>query len=173
VLEVLDSGGMPSLPGQEGTVVVTNLFNRTMPLIRYSLGDRSALLNSAPAKCNCGPGVKTILSPAGRADDIVVLPDRKRISPRVIDDLVYIACAAEGMESRFCRSIRDYQIVQDTSTLIRVLFLADGAPPDKLVATFTKEIKSLHPDLQCTLVSVPNLDLEESGKRRRVTSHVE
>ena len=173
VLEILDSEGMPSLPGQEGTVVVTNLFNRTMPLIRYSLGDRSALLNSAPAECNCGPDVETILTPAGRTDDIVVLPDNKQISPRVIDDLVYIACVAEGMESRFCRSIRDYQIVQDTSTLIRVLFLADGAPPDKLVATFTEGIKSLHPDLHCALASVSDLEPEESGKRRRITSHVE
>ena len=39
ILEVLDQAHQPVLPGTVGRVVLTNLYNRTLPILRYELGD--------------------------------------------------------------------------------------------------------------------------------------
>ncbi len=51
VVEVVDDRGEPCAPGQTGTVLVTVLDARTVPLIRYRIGDRAAL---AAGPCACG-----------------------------------------------------------------------------------------------------------------------
>lgn len=43
-VEILDDSNQPVPIGTEGNVVVTNLSNQSMPLIRYAIGDRGALL---------------------------------------------------------------------------------------------------------------------------------
>ena len=42
-LEVLDKDNQPVREGEEGRVVVTNLYNYSMPLIRYEIGDMAIL----------------------------------------------------------------------------------------------------------------------------------
>ncbi|MGH7828997.1 MAG: AMP-binding protein, partial [Candidatus Binatia bacterium] len=39
VLEILDEENRAMKPGEEGRVVVTNLYNHTLPILRYELGD--------------------------------------------------------------------------------------------------------------------------------------
>ena len=39
ILEVLDERGRPVRPGERGRAVLTNLFNYTLPILRYELGD--------------------------------------------------------------------------------------------------------------------------------------
>lgn len=39
ILEVLDAQDQPVAPGSRGRVVLTNLYNRALPLLRYELGD--------------------------------------------------------------------------------------------------------------------------------------
>jgi len=53
------------------TVVVTTLTARTMPFIRYRLGD---IVSRAPGECACGSAFPRITAPAGRRDDAVRLP---------------------------------------------------------------------------------------------------
>ena len=38
-VELLDPNGNDVKPGEDGAVVVTNLINRAMPLLRYKMGD--------------------------------------------------------------------------------------------------------------------------------------
>ncbi len=42
ILEVLDQTHQPVLPGEVGRVVLTNLYNRSLPILRYELGDYAA-----------------------------------------------------------------------------------------------------------------------------------
>jgi len=51
LVEVLDEGGEPVAPGERGELVVTTLRHEAMPLIRYRLGDITAL-DTEP--CPCG-----------------------------------------------------------------------------------------------------------------------
>ena len=56
-VEIVDDDGRPCRPGEEGQVLVTPLHARTLPLIRYRLGDRATWTAGA---CGCGdPGRTT------------------------------------------------------------------------------------------------------------------
>lgn len=70
VLETLDRQGRPVAPGEDAhTVALTNLANRTQPLLRYVLTDRVRYL---PAPCACGSRFPAI-EVQGRADDTLHL----------------------------------------------------------------------------------------------------
>jgi phenylacetate-CoA ligase len=51
-LEIVDDQGRRVPNGMEGNILVTNLYNYAMPLIRYSIGDRGVL--SSNGTCSCG-----------------------------------------------------------------------------------------------------------------------
>jgi phenylacetate-coenzyme A ligase PaaK-like adenylate-forming protein len=71
-LEVVDEDFQPVPPGRPGSrLLLTNLFNRTQPLIRYELND---LLTVSPASCPCGRPFPLLESVAGRSDDLLELP---------------------------------------------------------------------------------------------------
>lgn len=48
-LEFLNAQGLPCADGEVGQIVITDYFNRKMPLIRYAIGDLAA-----PVVCPCG-----------------------------------------------------------------------------------------------------------------------
>ncbi|MDO9094245.1 MAG: phenylacetate--CoA ligase family protein [Rubrivivax sp.] len=71
LLETLDRQGRPVAPGETAhTVALTNLANRTQPLLRYVLTDRVRYLTHP---CACGSHFPAI-EVQGRADDTLVLP---------------------------------------------------------------------------------------------------
>jgi phenylacetate-CoA ligase len=78
MLEVLDPDGRPAAAGEPGDVVVTSLWNRTAPLIRYRLDDIASLL---PGPCPCGITLPLMGLVEGRTIDRIVAPGGRRISP--------------------------------------------------------------------------------------------
>ncbi len=71
-LEVVDEENRPVPEGHYGSrVLVTNLFNPLLPLIRYALPDVTAL-SSEP--CPCGSPLPRLLSVRGRSDTVLRLP---------------------------------------------------------------------------------------------------
>jgi phenylacetate-coenzyme A ligase PaaK-like adenylate-forming protein len=72
IVEVVDDGGHPVRPGQPGArVLLTNLVNRTQPLIRYELTD-SVELAAGPDPS--GRPFDRIARIDGRSDDVLRLP---------------------------------------------------------------------------------------------------
>ena len=76
-LEILHPDGSPCLPGETGAVVVTDLVNRAMPMIRYQVGDMAAW---STRPCECGRGLPVIERIEGRIADYVVTPGGEFIS---------------------------------------------------------------------------------------------
>lgn len=68
IVEILDSNGKPCDVGQPGRVVVTGLVRRTMPLIRFDLGDLAAW---KPRTCTCGSFPYVLDALHGRIEDQV------------------------------------------------------------------------------------------------------
>lgn len=66
------------LPAGQGRVLVTDLLNRSMPLIRYDIGDLATWVDGPP--CPCGRALPRIASIEGRTTDFLVLPDGSRIA---------------------------------------------------------------------------------------------
>jgi len=72
LLEVVDDEYRPVSPGEPGSrLLLTNLFNRTQPLIRYELND---LVTVSPDPCPCGRPSRLLETVGGRSDDILELP---------------------------------------------------------------------------------------------------
>ena len=64
ILEVLDPDNRPVMQGEAGRTVLTNLFNRTLPILRYELGDYVARGRGARHS-----GLDTIGDIRGRVND--------------------------------------------------------------------------------------------------------
>jgi phenylacetate-CoA ligase len=72
IVEVVDERDRPVPDGQLGhKLLVTNLVNRTQPLIRYEISDMVAM---APEPCPCGRPFRLLRGIEGRNDDILHLP---------------------------------------------------------------------------------------------------
>jgi len=69
--------------GEPGEVVVTSLYNYTMPLIRYSLDDIGV---ATERTCSCGRTWPLIETIEGRVDDFLILPSGLRIPPRNVNN---------------------------------------------------------------------------------------
>lgn len=68
LVEVLRDG-RPAQPGEIGEVVVTDLNNFSVPLIRYRIGDLAVAMDDTP--CPCGRGLSRIGSIHGRTQALV------------------------------------------------------------------------------------------------------
>jgi phenylacetate-CoA ligase len=67
----------PARPGEMGSILVTDLLNRAMPLIRYRIGDLGAW---ADGPCPCGRGLPRLEKVAGRVTDFLVGGDGRLVS---------------------------------------------------------------------------------------------
>ncbi|MGV1046957.1 MAG: phenylacetate--CoA ligase family protein [Solirubrobacterales bacterium] len=72
LLEVVDDDCRPVPDGKPGSrLLITNLYNRTQPLIRYELND---LITVSPDPCPCGRPFPLLTSIEGRSDDVLEMP---------------------------------------------------------------------------------------------------
>jgi len=71
VVEFLDSNNLPVKPGQPGKIVVTDLNNYAMPLIRYRVEDVGSY---SERLCSCGRQLPILESLEGRVADFLKLP---------------------------------------------------------------------------------------------------
>ena len=166
LLEVVDEQGEPAPCGREGRVLLTNLYNTTMPFIRYEIGDRGALLE--PTRCSCGFVGQTIRLIGGRDEDFFVLPDDREISPRVIYAVVERALPLATLGNEFYRAVRAFQIVQQERDLIVVRAVPGPAYSRGLWKNLDPSFKTLHPSMRVQVVEVEDLHPEPGGKFKQV-----
>ena len=77
VLIEIVRGGNPAQPGELGEVVVTDLLNLAMPLIRYRIKDTAAR-DDGP--CTCGRSLPRLQNVAGRTADFVLGSNGRLVS---------------------------------------------------------------------------------------------
>lgn len=72
IVEVVDERNRPAPPGEYGAkLLVTTLFSRTQPLIRYELSDSVSV---AGAICECGRRFAVVEDIQGRTEDVLRFP---------------------------------------------------------------------------------------------------
>ena len=123
ILEVVRGNERVS-PGERGEIVVTNLLNYAMPLIRYRVGDIGVLDDKT---CSCGRGLPLLKSIEGREADCFTLPGGQLITPRKIMTVI------QGTPG-----VSRYQAVQESMNQVRIELMRRGNEPevskDELVA---------------------------------------
>src|SRR5207245_2815260 len=81
ITEIVGKDGSPVSSGQMGRIVATGFHNWAMPLIRYETGDVTAV---GEKSCACGRGFPLMEAVTTKAEDLVVTPDGRHISPSVL-----------------------------------------------------------------------------------------
>jgi phenylacetate-CoA ligase len=80
-IEFLDDSNIPVDPGTVGHVIITDLDNYTMPLIRYRIGDLGSRVDQ---QCDCGRGLPLMGDISGRAKDRLTLANGRVATPSEI-----------------------------------------------------------------------------------------
>ncbi|PID81397.1 adenylyltransferase [bacterium DOLZORAL124_64_63] len=154
IVEFLDDGGKPCAAGQDGRIVVTELINFGMPMIRYEVGDRGVPSDRA---CPCGRGLPLMESITGRTADFLVASDGSRVAGISI---------IENSLTRFA-GIRQLQIIQEEPLLLIVNVVYDADADPQTEAQLLGALRGmLGESLQFTVNHVPAIPQEKSGKYR-------
>ncbi len=77
IVECLKPDGTPARPGEEGEVVVTDLLNRAMPLIRYRVEDVAV---PSERQCKCGRSAPLLERIVGRVADFLIKRDGTKVA---------------------------------------------------------------------------------------------
>ncbi|HMG30955.1 MAG TPA: hypothetical protein VK585_12645 [Jiangellaceae bacterium] len=129
IVEVVDEHDQPVAPGQTGhRLLLTNLVNRTQPLIRYAISDMVAV---APHPCPCGRPYRLLTAVEGRNDDILRLPG-------VDGGEVAIHPLALRSPMAAVAGLKQYRIVYDHPRLTVRVALRAGAAPGPTEAAITR-----------------------------------
>lgn len=153
-IEFLRKDGSQALPGEDGEIVVTDLYNRAMPLIRYRVGDVG---RASVRTCECGRGLPMMDRISGRTADFLKKRDGSRVAG--ISLVERTLTAIDG--------IKQMQIVQDSfDNLVVNLVKRDSYSErdGKRIELELKEVFGNGVDVNlCFLSSIPR---ESSGKYR-------
>ncbi len=122
ILEVLDDANRPVTENQEGRVVLTNLYDYALPIMRYELGDYVTL-----GKTNADSVPATINNIRGRTNDAlpVTLGDGTRDT---LNPIALVSFYVPGLEKLQYVSLRsdlvriDYEGMGDLDAVIRTEF---------------------------------------------------
>lgn len=140
--------------GEMGSVQITNLFNYTMPLIRYRQGD---VATKDPNPCPCGRGAPLLQSLEGRVDSFVVNAEGELFSPQVFWSIF-----------RHYSSVSQFLITQEQEGRISIqVALADEEDRSDLDEITGKIRTMIGPNTETELKIGP---VHTTGKRRAVHS---
>lgn len=165
-LETVDSRGGRVPAGTEGRLIITNLFNYSMPFIRYDMGDKGILLN--PRTCRCGFDGPVMRLTEGRHENFITLPDGREITPRLMYEVVTSAFPYENPQWNMAEVLRVFQIIQEEEDLIVIKVVPGPAYSESLWHPVRDNLRRLHPAMRLTVATVDNLDPAPGQKFHQV-----
>lgn len=160
VVECLDEADRPATPGHSGEVVVTDLCNRVFPLVRYRLGDRSAV---RVEPCPCGMSLPLIDPVRGRIVDVLRTPGGR-----------VVAGGLGGVFNRWPRAVRQFQIRQASDFHVRLVCVPGDSLDEarRSMAVVAEDLrKMLDYAVPVSIVEVPDI-VHDGGKVRLVVSEL-
>ncbi len=141
----------------DGTMIVTGLNNRAMPLVRYRVGDVAAAREGV---CPCGCAFPLIERIVGRVEDYVRTPDGRLIGR--LDHLF-----------KDVRHVREAQIVQQqTDELILRIVKAPGYGEQDENIVLAEARQRLGDGMKIRFEYVDALERTAGGKVRFIVSHL-
>jgi phenylacetate-coenzyme A ligase PaaK-like adenylate-forming protein len=144
IVEVVDEDDGPVPDGQPGHhLLVTNLYNRTQPFIRYRLSDMTGF---QPGSCSCGLPFRRLQTIAGRQDDILELPGANGSAVQLHPTALAPLFALDG--------VAELEIVQRGHQLHTTIVPRPTAQPDAVTALLNERIQATLAGCGCAAVPV-------------------
>ncbi len=157
-VEILDEKNQPVPKGISGRIVITSLYNKAHPFIRYDIGDMGILDEKSNLKT---PVLKELI---GRTNDVALLP-----SGKMVPGLTFYYVTKSIMEDS--GNVKEFVITQTK----RDTFEIDYTSERKLNNKEKKEVeKAIETYLEAGLITYLNrvafLDRKNRGKLKQFTS---
>lgn len=160
VIEIVDDQGNTLPAERPGNIVITDLRNRAMPLIRYRNNDKGLLMSSA---CACDLGFALMRPLNGRASEYIRLPSGRYLSPFLFTTSIE---KTEGL--------LQYQIIQERIDAIRVktvfekgFFLPGRITIRAILAEVTENTMTIE------IEDCDKINIEKNGKLKVVINEIE
>ena len=159
-VEILDDSGSVLPFGEEGNVVITSLYNKAHPFIRYQIGDRGIIDKESD------PRAPILKSLTGRTNEFAVLPSGKKVPALSF----YYVTKSVIEDSGFVKEIK---IIQEEVSKFTIQYKASG----ELDALQKQRIKKaideyLEKGLTIQFEHKEELERSKSGKLKQFTSKV-
>jgi len=159
LVEITDETGAPVRDGEPGYLVGTSLHNTAMPLFRYRTSDVTAIL---PEPCSCGRTLRRIRNVTTKAEDIVLTPDGRMISPSILTH-----------PFKPLVQVLKSQIIQDRIDHITVKIVPSSEFSERDREHLVRELQTrLGAGISIDIELVNDIPRDRSGKFRWVISHV-
>ncbi len=159
IVEILDASGQPVPTGEVGEIVVTDLYSREAPFLRYGTGDMGAL---SARQCPCGRPLPLLEKIEGRRTDFIVAPDGTILHAL---SAIYILREIEGIEQ--------FRIRQTKVDRFRIQLVRNQnyrrESEEQIREGFRKRLRA---PVEVSIEYLTTLPPEPSGKFRQVISEV-
>ena len=156
-IEIVDDNNTPLPYGELGRIIVTSLYNKAHPFIRYELGDLGILKKIDS---------KTILLEKleGRREDIVHLP-----SGKIAPGLSFYYVTKSIMKDT--GSIKEVKVLQTTLNTFEIHYASDNYLSEKQMNDVRNALyQYLEPNLEVVFLKFNQLKRSKSGKLKQFTS---
>lgn len=130
-LEILKEDNTPAEEGEVGKIVVTNLTNTAMPMIRYEIGDYATV----GPKCECGRGLPTIKNIMGRSRNMAKHKNGESFWPRFHSD-----------DFRLLIPVRQVQLIQKDYDQVHARYVSDNELTEAEMAIMHDETQKIFKD---------------------------
>ena len=156
LVETIRPDGTPAAPGEVGEILVTDLHNFGMPLIRYKIGDLGVLTTRA---CACGRGLPLLERVEGRVLDMIRTPDGRMLPGEFFPHLM-----------KEFESVRQFQVIQRQLDRLQIkLVLSNGNP----IPQIEREVRQrLGESIQLDIQAVDEIPVGKNGKFRVTISEL-
>ena len=163
IVETVDDEGNPVPPGNEGRLLVTNLHEYGMPLIRYDTDDQASF---ATGPCECGRSLPRLRAVEGKTGNTIYTPSGRRISP-----LALRSSSLAGLR------IRQFQFVQEQLDRVIVKIVPETGldlhTRESLSQTIESHYRSvLGEEMRVDVVMVNRIEPTPAGKHLFLLSNV-
>ena len=160
-VEVLSPSGTPVPPGDSGELVVTDLHNTAMPLLRYRVGDQGALGDA----CRCGRPWPVLARIWGRAYDFVEGVDGRRYHGE------FFLYFFEELRDRG-NGVEQFQVTQAGARILRFDVVVSAASEAKVRVAIMQWVARVLPGMDVVVRAVPAIQRAPSGKMRLIVNDV-
>lgn len=154
ILETVDGGGK-SVSGVPGRILITDLDNYALPLIRYDVGDIGVLGNK---QCSCGRALRVLNSLEGRTQDMLQSRSGKSLPA------IFFAGRFRSLTS-----LKAYQLIQKSWETVELRYVVGAQNAPKEVQEIVDEVmRHLGPEVSVQTNECAEIPLTARGKTRLV-----
>jgi len=146
---------------KEGTLVITDMRNPAMPLIRYNIGDIGMV---SDRECACGSHLPILEDVSGRLVDTFVTPTGARVPGVALTNRI----------TKNCAGIEKMQVVQKTPAKFIIRIVKGQTFSDRDITELEESMRTFfRTELDLGYEFVDDIPVTESGKSRFCISEVE